>query len=44
MDETMLTILGERRQFAGEIWQNLFVVVKIDGDKVSVPITVQAWQ
>lgn len=44
MEETMLTMLGERRQLVGKIRQDRFVVVKIDGDKVFVPITFQAWQ
>jgi hypothetical protein len=44
MDETTLTVLGERRQLVGEIRQDRFVVVKIDGDKVFVCISLQAWQ
>ena len=43
MHQTILTMLGERRQFAGETRQNLFVVVKIDGDEVFVSISRQAW-
>lgn len=35
----MLTILGERRRFAGKLRQNRFVVVNVDGDEVVFPPT-----